>query len=40
VELVDRLHVGRVAREALRRHDVLACVIAFGGAVPEEETAV
>lgn len=33
VELDDGLRVG----EALRRDDVLACVVALGGAVPEED---
>jgi hypothetical protein len=40
VELVDGLHVRGIAGETLGGHDVLACVIAFGGTVPEEQTAV
>jgi len=40
VELVDGLHVGRVAREALGGYDVLTRVVAFGGTVPEEQAAV
>ena len=37
VVLDDGLEVGRVAGEALFGYDVLAGVVAFGGAVPEEE---
>ena len=37
MELQDGLEVGRVAGEARLRYDVLAGVVAFGGAVPEEE---
>jgi hypothetical protein len=40
VELVDGLHVWRVAGEALGSYNVLACIIAFGRTVPEKETAV
>jgi hypothetical protein len=40
VELVHGLHIGRVAGEALRGYDVLACVVAFGGTVPKEQAAV
>jgi hypothetical protein len=40
VELVDGLHVWRVAGEALGSYNVLACVIAFRGTVPEKESAV
>lgn len=40
VELVYGLHVRRVAGEALRGHDVLTGVVAFGGTIPEEEAAV
>jgi hypothetical protein len=40
VKLVDGLHVWRVSRETLFGGDVLAGVVAFGGAVPEEEAAV
>lgn len=35
--LDDGVEEGWVAGEALRRDYVLACVVAFGGAVPEEE---
>lgn len=38
VELQHGAAVGRVACEALVRHDVLAGVVAFGRAVPEKET--
>lgn len=34
VELVYGLHVRRIAGEALRRHDVLAGIVAFGGTIP------
>lgn len=37
VELQDRFEVGRVAGEARLRYDVLAGIVAFGWAVPEEE---
>lgn len=37
VELEDRFAVGRFAREAFVSDDMLAGVITFGGAVPEEE---
>ena len=37
VELEDGLEVGRFAGEALGGYDVLAGVVAFGGAGPEEE---
>lgn len=37
VELEDWFTVGRFAGEALVGDDVLAGIIAFGGAVPEEE---
>lgn len=40
VELVDGLHVRRVARETLGGYDVLARVVTFGGTVPEEQAAV
>lgn len=40
MELEDRLQVGRIPREAFVRDDVLAGVVAFGGAGPEEETVV
>jgi hypothetical protein len=40
VELVYGLHVRWVACEALRGYNVLAGVVAFGGTIPEEETAV
>jgi hypothetical protein len=37
VELEDGFEVGWVSGEARLRYDVLAGVVAFGGAVPEEE---
>lgn len=40
VELVYGLHIRRVASETLRRHDVLAGIVAFSGTVPKEEAAV
>jgi hypothetical protein len=40
MELVDGLHIWRVSRETLFGGDVLAGVVAFRGAVPEEEAAV
>lgn len=40
VELEDRLKIWWVAGKARMRGDVLTCVIALGGAVPEEETVV
>jgi hypothetical protein len=40
VELEDGLAVGRVAGFAGVGYDVLASVVAFGGAVPEEKTAL
>lgn len=38
VVLDDGFEVGRIACESLFGHDVLAHIIAFLGAVPEEET--
>ena len=38
VKLKDWFAVGGVAGEALVGHDVLTGVVAFGGAVPEEES--
>lgn len=40
VELEDGLHVRRVAGEAGVGYDVLACVVAFGGTVPEKHAPV
>ena len=40
VELQDRLSVGWVPRQARVGYDVLAGVVAFGGAGPEEEAVV
>jgi hypothetical protein len=40
VKLDDRLQIRRVAREASGGDDVLACVVAFGGAGPEKKAAV
>jgi len=40
MELLDGLLVGYLAGEALFGYDVLAGVVAFGGAVPEEEPVV
>jgi hypothetical protein len=40
VVLVYGLRVRRVVREAGVGHDVLACIVAFGGTVPEKKTAV
>lgn len=40
MELVDRGHVRRITGETCRGDDVLTCVVAFGGAVPEEHAAV
>jgi len=40
VELEDGFKVGRVACEARVGGDVLACVVAFTWAVPEQEAAV
>lgn len=38
MELEDWFTVGRFTSEAFVGDDVLAGVVAFGGAVPEEET--
>jgi hypothetical protein len=40
VELEDGLGIWRVACKARLRCDVLTCIIALGGAVPEEKAAV
>lgn len=40
VKLVDGLHVRRVAREPTVGYNVLACVVALGGTIPEEDAAM
>ena len=40
MELQDRGAVRRLSRQARVGHDVLAGVVAFGGAGPEEEATV
>jgi hypothetical protein len=40
VELEDWLEIRRVAGEARLGDDVLACIVTFGGTVPEEKAAV
>jgi len=40
VELEDGLGIGRVAGKARLGGDVLTCVVALAGAIPEEKTAV